>query len=54
MVFLTVIYFSVFKIIRAVEKKVIKNYYDYKYSYVRVLEESVRGADIYRVFNIKK
>jgi hypothetical protein len=38
MAFLIVIYYLVFKVIRNVEKKVVKNYYDYKYSYVRVLE----------------
>lgn len=54
MTFLIVIYFTVFKIIRSVEKKVVKYYYDYKYSYVRVLEESVRGAGMYKIFGIKK
>jgi exosortase/archaeosortase len=54
MAFLVIVYFFVFKTIRTVEKKVIKNYYDYKYSYVRLLEESVRGATIYKIFNIKE
>ena len=53
MFFLIVIYYVAFKLIRTVEKKVVKFYYDYKYSYVRLLEESVRGAGMYKVFGIK-
>ncbi len=53
MTLLVVVYYLVFKVIRTVEKKVIKFYYDYKYSYVRVLEESVRGASMYQIFDIK-
>lgn len=52
MLFLMVVYYVVFKVIRTVEKKVVKYYYDYKYSYVRLLEESVRGAGMYKIFGI--
>lgn len=53
MLFLMVVYYVAFKVIRTVEKKVVKYYYDYKYSYVRLLEESVRGAGMYKIFGIK-
>ena len=53
MLFLVAVYYLAFKLVRTVEKKVVKYYYDYKYSFVRLLEESVRGAGMYKIFAIK-
>ena len=50
---IAMIYLLIFRIIRNVEKKVIRNYYNYKYGFVRILEESLRGADMFKVYDVK-
>lgn len=48
------LYTTIFFIFRLVEKKVVKHYYDYKYGFVMCFEESIGGADYFRVFDAKK
>ena len=47
-------YTSIFWVFRSVEKKIVKHYYDYKYGFVKCFEESLEGADYFRVFGSKK
>ena len=49
----TVLYTSVFLAFRMVEKKIVAHYYDYKYGFVKCFEESIEGADYFRVFGSK-
>ncbi len=42
--FITATYMSVYFILRAVERRVVNYYEEYKYKYVKVLEESIGGA----------
>lgn len=51
---LTSIYYLIFVIFRKVLFKIVKHYYDCKYNYVRVFEESIEGAEVIRVWGIKK
>ena len=48
------IYTSIFLVFRSVERKIVKHYYDYKYGFVKCFEESIEGADYFRVFGSKK
>lgn len=48
------IYTSIFLVFRSVEKKIVRHYYDYKYGFVKCFEESLEGADYFRVFGSKK
>ena len=43
---ITATYLTVYYILRTVERKVVNYYEEYKYHYVRVLEESIGGAKL--------
>jgi hypothetical protein len=50
---IAIVYFSVFAFLRAVENKVVHHYYDYKYEFVRVFEESVTASEIIKIYDVK-
>ena len=43
---ITITYFTIYSIIRTVERTVVNFYEEFKYHYVRVLEESISGAKL--------
>ena len=47
------IYYSIFNIFRKVERKIVKHYFDYKYNFVRTLEESIQGAELVTICGLK-
>ena len=54
LIFLISIYYSIFHIFRKIERKIVRHYYDYKYSYVRTLEECIKGANLFNVSGLKQ
>ncbi len=44
------VYYSISVILRKVEHKVVRHYYDYKYEFVRVFEECLEGAVLFQIF----
>ena len=44
------LYFSILWLFRTVERKVVKHFYDFKYEYVKNLEESIQGSDYFHIF----
>lgn len=53
-VVLAFVYYSILYLFRKIERKIVKHYYDYKYNFVRSLEESLQGAELFKVADIKK
>lgn len=54
LVFFTVIIFlytAIYLVFRKVEKKIIAHYYDYKYGFVKCFEESLEGAEYFKIFD---
>lgn len=47
------IYISILLFLRSVERKVVSHYYDYKYEFVRVFEESITSAEIIKIYDVK-
>ena len=41
---LAAMYYSIFILFRKVTRKILKHYYDYKYNFVRCLQESIQGS----------
>lgn len=52
--FIGIIYYSIMIFLRECESKVVMHYYDYKYQFVRVFEESLRGAETIKIFDVKR
>lgn len=50
---LSAVYYSIFYLFRKVERRIVKHYYDYKYNYVRSLEESIQGAEMFNICGLK-
>ena len=42
--FISTIYISVLLFLRSVETKVVSHYYDYKYEFVKIFEESITSS----------
>jgi len=53
-VVLSAIYYSIFYLFRKVERRIVKHYYEYKYNYVRSLEESIQGAELFNICGLKQ
>jgi hypothetical protein len=39
--------------LRSIETKVVSHYYEYKYEFVRVFEESITSSEIIRIYDVK-
>jgi len=44
------VYFSIGVILRKVEHKVVKHFYDYKYEFVKIFEECIEGGITIQIF----
>jgi hypothetical protein len=53
-VVLAAIYYSIFLLFRKIERKIVKHFFDYKYNFVRCLEESIQGAELINICEFKK
>lgn len=52
-ILLATIYYSILRLFRKVERKIVQHYYDYKYNFVRCLEEGLQGAELVNVCGVK-
>lgn len=50
---IALLYGAVWSLLRVVECHVVQHYYDFKYAFVRVLEESIQGAQTFRIFHVE-
>jgi ABC-type bacteriocin/lantibiotic exporter with double-glycine peptidase domain len=50
---LAAIYYSIFVLFRKIERKIVKHFYDYKYNFVRCLQESIDGAEMFNICEFK-
>jgi hypothetical protein len=53
MFFIGTIYISILYFLRSIETKVVAHYYDYKYEFVRVFEESIAASEIIKIYDVK-
>lgn len=51
--FIGTIYASILLFLRAIESKVVSHYYDYKYQFVRVFQESITASEIIKIYDVK-
>lgn len=51
--FIGTIYVSILLFLRSIETKVVSHYYDYKYEFVRVFEESITASEIIKIYDVK-
>lgn len=51
--FISTIYISVMLFLRSVETKVISYYYENKYEFVKVFEESITSSEFIRIYDVK-
>jgi ABC-type bacteriocin/lantibiotic exporter with double-glycine peptidase domain len=47
------LYFSIWGLVRKAHSCILKRYYDYKYEFVKVFHESLEGAELINVYDVK-
>lgn len=48
------LYFAIWSLVRKAQVCILKRYYDYKYEFVKVFNESIEGSNLINVFGVKK
>jgi len=46
------LYFSILTVIRKAHSCILKHYYDYKYEFVKVFNESIEGAPLIKIYGV--
>lgn len=46
------LYFSILTLLRRAHSKILKHYYDYKYEFVKVFNESIEGAQLIKIYGV--
>lgn len=46
------LYFFILTLLRRAHSKILKHYYDYKYEFVKVFNESIEGAQLIKIYGV--
>ena len=45
-------YYFILSILRKANSQIVKHYYDYKYEFVKVFNESIEGAQLIKIYGV--